>query len=93
MTNFSVNKHSKNFVKNKKEEKDGEGSKWSLTALKKHYESIGIDSKKVTIFINVVVLLNKRCYYQNLHICGTRNARHLLKNSRKKKLWFRIIRF
>jgi len=37
LTNFSVNKHSKKFVKNKKEDKDGEGSKWSLTALKKYY--------------------------------------------------------
>jgi tubulin polyglutamylase TTLL4 len=44
LTNFSVNKHSKKFVKNTKEEKDGEGSKWSLTALRKHYESIGINS-------------------------------------------------
>jgi hypothetical protein len=44
LTNFSVNKHSKNFVKNTKEEKDGEGSKWSHTALRKHYESVGIDS-------------------------------------------------
>jgi tubulin polyglutamylase TTLL4 len=44
LTNFSVNKHSKKFVKNTKEERDGEGSKWSLTALKKHYESMGINS-------------------------------------------------
>ena len=38
LTNFSVNKHSKKFVKNSKTERDGEGSKWSLTALKKYYE-------------------------------------------------------
>lgn len=37
LTNFSVNKHSKKFVKNKKEDRDGEGSKWSLTALRKYY--------------------------------------------------------
>lgn len=37
LTNFSVNKHSKKFVKNSKAEKDGEGSKWSITALKKWY--------------------------------------------------------
>ena len=47
LTNFSVNKRSKKFVKNTKEEKDGEGSKWSLTALKKHYESMGVNSDKV----------------------------------------------
>ena len=44
LTNFSVNKHSKRFVKNSKAEVDGEGSKWSLKALKKYYESNGINS-------------------------------------------------
>ena len=38
LTNFSVNKHSKKFMKNSKAEKDGEGSKWSLTALRKFYD-------------------------------------------------------
>lgn len=38
LTNFSVNKHSKKFVKNSQHDKDGEGSKWSLLALKKHYK-------------------------------------------------------
>ena len=37
LTNFSVNKHSKKFVKNSKAEQDGEGSKWSLSALKAFY--------------------------------------------------------
>ena len=49
LTNFSVNKHSKKFVKNSKSEKDGEGSKWSFTALKKFYDENGIDSKAVII--------------------------------------------
>lgn len=44
-----MNKHSKKFVKNTKSEKDGEGSKWSLTALKKHYAQLGIDVDKVQI--------------------------------------------
>lgn len=44
LTNFSVNKHSKTFVKNSKAEKDGEGSKWSLTALKKYFTDNGIDT-------------------------------------------------
>lgn len=44
LTNFSVNKHSKKFVKNSQPDQDGQGSKWSLTALRKYYESIGIDS-------------------------------------------------
>ena len=47
LTNFSVNKHSKRFVRNCKAEIDGEGSKWSLTALRKYYESVGIDANKV----------------------------------------------
>lgn len=50
LTNFSVNKHSKKFVKNSKAEVDGVGSKWSLKALKKYYETNGIDVKKVNIF-------------------------------------------
>ena len=49
LTNFSVNKHSKKFVKNSKSEKDGEGSKWSLTALRKYYDSVGINSEKVNV--------------------------------------------
>lgn len=49
LTNFSVNKHSKNFVKNNKAELDGQGSKWSLSALQAHYESIGINAKQVKI--------------------------------------------
>ena len=47
LTNFSVNKHSKKFVKNSKAEQDGQGSKWSISALKKHYDSIGINFKEV----------------------------------------------
>ena len=37
LTNFSVNKHSKKFVKNSKAEQDGQGSKWSLSALRNFY--------------------------------------------------------
>lgn len=37
LTNFSVNKHSKKFVKNSRAELDGQGSKWSLSALKAYY--------------------------------------------------------
>lgn len=55
LTNFSVNKHSKKFVKNAKAELDGQGSKWSLTALKAHYDSIGISSKTVNYLLNIVI--------------------------------------
>jgi len=37
LTNFSVNKYSSKFVKNKDPLADDVGSKWSLTALKKKY--------------------------------------------------------
>lgn len=35
LTNYSLNKHSKNFVRNTNEEEDGAGSKWSLSAFKR----------------------------------------------------------
>ena len=35
LTNYSLNKHNKNFVKNTNEHDDGAGSKWSLTAFKR----------------------------------------------------------
>lgn len=37
LTNFSVNKHSPNFVKNQQADRDDEGSKWSHVALRKKY--------------------------------------------------------
>eukprot|EP00826_Nyctotherus_ovalis_P002692 TRINITY_DN10543_c0_g2_i4.p1 TRINITY_DN10543_c0_g2~~TRINITY_DN10543_c0_g2_i4.p1 ORF type:complete len:342 (+),score=51.84 TRINITY_DN10543_c0_g2_i4:434-1459(+) len=43
LTNYSVNKHNTNFVSNEDPRADGVGSKWSLTALKKHFESCGIN--------------------------------------------------
>ena len=55
LTNFAINKHSKKFVKNSKAEQDGQGSKWSLSALRAHYDSIGINSKKVNIDNNIVI--------------------------------------
>jgi hypothetical protein len=36
LTNYSVNKFNQAFQTNLDAEKDDEGSKWSLTALKKH---------------------------------------------------------
>lgn len=47
LTNFSVNKKSAKFVKNTDAEADGEGSKWSLKALRKKYEEIGINYDEV----------------------------------------------
>ena len=47
LTNFSVNKHAPKFVKNKDATKDDQGSKWSLTALKKKYVEMGINVDKL----------------------------------------------
>lgn len=40
LTNYAVNKQNKNFIHNLEAEKDYEGSKWSLTALKNYFISI-----------------------------------------------------
>ena len=43
LTNYSVNKRNTNFIQNEAPEKDDVGHKWSLSALAKHLESVGID--------------------------------------------------
>ena len=35
LTNYSLNKHSRNFVKNQDANNDSTGSKWSLSAFKR----------------------------------------------------------
>jgi len=44
LTNYSVNKHNKDFLFNESSTKDGVGSKWSLKALMKYLEECGISS-------------------------------------------------
>ena len=44
LTNYAVNKHSKNFIQNIDLLSDCEGSKWSLSGLKKYLESIVISN-------------------------------------------------
>ena len=39
LTNYSLNKHAKGFVKNTDAEQDGVGTKWSLAAFKKRLEA------------------------------------------------------
>ena len=43
LTNYSIQKKSSNFVQNNDPLKDDEGHKWSLTALCRHFEQIGVD--------------------------------------------------
>lgn len=40
LTNYAVNKQNKNFIHNIEADKDYEGSKWSLKALKNYFISI-----------------------------------------------------
>lgn len=47
LTNWSVNKMSENFVKNTTATKDDEGSKWSIQALRKKYQEMGIDHEEL----------------------------------------------
>jgi tubulin polyglutamylase TTLL5 len=51
LTNFSVNKKNSNFVANANLEMDGQGSKWSVTALRKAFREQGIDDKAIWIKI------------------------------------------
>ena len=44
LTNYSVNKRNVNFIPNEGLEKDDLGHKWSLSALAKHLETVGIDT-------------------------------------------------
>lgn len=56
LTNFSVNKKSSKFVKNTNADVDGEGSKWSLKALRKKYEEIGVNFDEIFGKIEDIVI-------------------------------------
>lgn len=47
LTNYSVNRKSKNFVKNKDANCDNIGNKWSLSAFKRYMTSIGYQFDKI----------------------------------------------
>ena len=56
LTNYSVNKKNDNFIQNDNCEQDDFGFKWSLSALCKHLETIGIDMNLLWSRIYDVVL-------------------------------------
>ena len=56
MTNFSVNKKSKEFVSNIDANDDQYGNKWSLKALKAKYKELGIDSDAVFSRIKDIIV-------------------------------------
>lgn len=43
LTNYSINKKNEKYIPNLNAEQDDTGHKWSLMALSKHLEQIGID--------------------------------------------------
>ena len=43
LTNYSINKHSAKFVQNHDASEDDTGSKWSLSALRRHLARCGVD--------------------------------------------------
>lgn len=56
LTNYSVNKHSKHFIKNTGAENSGIGSKWSIRALRAYLAKEGIDDEKVWANIEGLVI-------------------------------------
>jgi len=56
LTNYSLNKHSDNFVHNVNAEEDDVGNKWSIKALKRHMEEMGMPVKKMWKDIEEVII-------------------------------------
>lgn len=56
LTNYSVNKYSEKFVENNNAVNDGQGSKWSIKALRKLFVEQGIDDEKLWVKIHDLVI-------------------------------------
>jgi len=56
LTNYSINKNAKNFVSNFDADHDGEGSKWSLNALKEEFDYQGLDYEELMDQIKDVII-------------------------------------
>jgi len=56
LTNYSINKKNENWKTNEDNERDDYGFKWSITALCKHLEQIGIDMNLLWSKIYDVIL-------------------------------------
>ena len=56
LTNYSINKKSKKFVKNENEQEDNVGNKWSLSAFFKFLDSQGVDTQKLIGDINDAII-------------------------------------
>lgn len=56
LTNFSVNKKNKAFIKNQKPEDDDFGSKWSHVALRRYFKEQGIDDTEMWLRIRDLLI-------------------------------------
>ena len=56
LTNYSINKKSEKFVQNSNADQGDEGHKWSIGALNKHLENMGIDNDLLWSKIYDVIL-------------------------------------
>ena len=61
LTNYSVNKKNEKFVSNKNAGEDDKGNKWSISALCKHLESIGVDSNLLWSRIYDIIIKTILC--------------------------------
>ena len=56
LTNYSVNKKGKDYERASSMGNDAEGSKWSLTALWRHFEQRGVDTTSIKAQIDDIVV-------------------------------------
>eukprot|EP00929_Paragymnodinium_shiwhaense_P113695 TRINITY_DN819_c0_g1_i3.p1 TRINITY_DN819_c0_g1~~TRINITY_DN819_c0_g1_i3.p1 ORF type:complete len:853 (-),score=148.91 TRINITY_DN819_c0_g1_i3:113-2671(-) len=57
LTNYSINKKASNFVENSKVHQDNVGHKWSLSALNRHLECVGVDVE--LMWVRIMDLISK----------------------------------
>ena len=56
LTNYSINKHSSKFVQNSDATADDTGSKWSLSALRRHLTRCGVDVPRLNALIDELIV-------------------------------------
>jgi len=86
LTNYSINKKHEKFVQNTHLEMDDEGNKWSLSALSKHLESIGVDMNLLWSRIYDIIL--KSLLWVDTHIYTAMKKIPGFKNN-----WFELYGF
>ena len=56
LTNYSINKHSSKFVQNHDASADDTGSKWSLSALRRHLTRCGVNVTRLNALIDELIV-------------------------------------